>query len=558
MPSETLPPPPPPPAPPPAIPPAPGAPATPPEAELRSLPPISLLFNAVGVLKGLLVPLVVVLFIGSGRGFELWFLGVLLIPGLAGVLLRYGSFSYRLADEDLILREGIITRNERHVPYQRIQNIDLVQNPFHRLFDVAVVRLETASGGKPEAVISVLHQSAVEELRSRVLAHRSGEPDRAVAAEPALTQREASVGTQEAATRPAVVEGAGAVSPSRPLVQVAPWDLVLLGLISNRGMLVIAALAGLGHQAGLFDDEEKIEAILGYLPVFASNLDLSAWSPGRLVILGLAALLALVAATRLLSVAWVLVNLFGFRLERRGEDLRSSYGLFNRITATIPRRRVQLLSIRQSPLHRLFRRASVQVETAGGGQGDGGGSQAQGPGAARLWLAPMTPSGTVPDLVHESAPGIDLSAVRWNPVAPKAFGRMIRRHLLLSSAACGVLVVVFGPSGLAPLALAVPLAWWHAHRYVRRSAWGLTDHAVLYRSGAWGLKTSAVPFSKVQAVAIGESPFDRRLSMASVRVDTAGASLTSHRVDIRFLERETAHRLAHRLEQEASERSFRW
>lgn len=88
---------------------------------------------------------------------------------------------------------------------------------------------------------------------------------------------------------------------------------------------------------------------------------------GRLVLLlgGIAGFLVLV---RLISMVWAFVRLYDFRLTRRGQDLRITYGLFTRVTATIPVGRIQTLTVHQGWLHRRFRRASIRVETAGGRQ----------------------------------------------------------------------------------------------------------------------------------------------------------------------------------------------
>jgi membrane protein YdbS with pleckstrin-like domain len=59
-------------------------------------------------------------------------------------------------------------------------------------------------------------------------------------------------------------------------------------------------------------------------------------------------------------------------------------------------------------------------------------------------------------------------------------------------------------------------------------------------------------------VARRESPFDRRWSMARVRVDTAGASERSVRVDIPYLPADVAVRLQQRLAAGAARTDFRW
>ena len=75
------------------------------------------------------------------------------VPAVVGALIKYWSYRYRLDKDELVIREGIVFRNERHIPYTRIQNIDCVQNPLHRLLRVSEVRLETAGGEKPEAIL---------------------------------------------------------------------------------------------------------------------------------------------------------------------------------------------------------------------------------------------------------------------------------------------------------------------------------------------------------------------------------------------------------------------
>jgi membrane protein YdbS with pleckstrin-like domain len=64
--------------------------------------------------------------------------------------------------------------------------------------------------------------------------------------------------------------------------------------------------------------------------------------------------------------------------------------------------------------------------------------------------------------------------------------------------------------------------------------------------------------SRVQAVTLVESPFDRRASMARVRVDTAGANERSHRIDIPYLARDHAAALQLRLAAQAADQPFHW
>ena len=81
---------------------------------------------------------------------------------------------------------------------------------------------------------------------------------------------------------------------------------------------------------------------------------------------------------------------------------------------------------------------------------------------------------------------------------------------------------------------------------------------MFFRSGWLWRELTVARFNKMQAVSLGESPFDRRARMASIRVDTAGAGNTSHRVNIPYLARRTADALYHQLCGEAARTAFRW
>ena len=500
------------------------------ESERQRLPPISLFFGIGKAAWAFVLP-VGLLVLTQGIGsvwYAIFLLPALMIPGVTSSVLKYLSFSYQLGIDEMVIREGILRRNERHIPYARIQNIDLLQNPLHRLFKVAVVRLETASGGKPEAVISVLTLPVVEDMRARVFSDRGAAPA-AEAGEPAAVDR-------------------------GPLLELSLKELAIFGAISNKGLVVVAAVFGLAVQTGYFDPE-TLESQFFFSG--SSIPDLAApGSPLLLVALAVLALVAIIVLLRLFSIILAILKFYGFRLERLGDDLRAEYGLLTKVTATIPRHRIQLVTVNLTPLHRLFNRASVQVDTAGGGAGSD--QKQQGGVQERQWLAPVIERLRALDLLRDVMPESRLEQVDWQPISPRAWRRVFKRWLIL------LLLVVaasFFPTGGWSTALALvglPLAVVHARLYTRRTGYALTPAAVLYRSGAWVRRVSIVPFVKIQVLGLRQTPFDRRNRMATVQVDTAGATLGGHRVTIGYLDLEDADQVLQRLDMEASRTAFRW
>ncbi|HKO32412.1 MAG TPA: PH domain-containing protein, partial [Candidatus Limnocylindria bacterium] len=88
------------------------------------------------------------------ENWQVWLL-LFLVPATIAAVIRYLTFRVGYEGGELVIRSGLFFRNERHVPYGRIQNLDATRNLLHRLFGVAEVRIETGGGKEPEARISV-------------------------------------------------------------------------------------------------------------------------------------------------------------------------------------------------------------------------------------------------------------------------------------------------------------------------------------------------------------------------------------------------------------------
>lgn len=510
-------------------------------SEDRRLHPSSILFGLLGALRSFAVPGVLFLVgIGASWGWQLWALPFL-IPSLALSALRYFSFRYRYEENEMVIHTGFLFRNERHVPYARIQNVDGVQNVLHRLVNVIDVRVETGGGQEPEAKMSVLPMADFEEMRRRVFKEN---------------------GPVAAATLP---------TEDQPLLQLSPRELLLQGFLQNRGFVVVTAVVGVIWETGLMNrlgdgfwggweiwEKGLFRGV--FRDLVSSVLDRASvavpWDRIGLVITGAVALLLLI---RLVSMVWALVRLHGFRLTRVGDDLRTEYGLLTRVTATIPLRRIQTVTIHEGPLQRLFGRVSVKVQTAGGAGGgedeDGEEKKAQ---KQREWLAPILHRSALPGLLREILPGTDLASVDWQAAHPRAFRRKLKSSVIVYTLSALPFVALLKWWEFGLLAAVLAFAIVSSRLYVRHFGWATTDRAVLLRTGWAWKQVSVAPFAKIQAVALHESPFDRRAAMARVRVDTAGGGEGAHRVDIPYLSREAAQGLYDRLAVQAARTAFRW
>jgi putative membrane protein len=532
----------------------------------RRLHPLSIVFEIATRLPRLVVPLIV-LFVATrplreaGLPLYLWVAGVAAVALVLSVV-RYLRFTYRYGTAELVIRSGLLTRNERIIPYVRIQNLDAAQNPLHRLFDVAVVHVQTGGGAEPEASLRVLPTSALLEMRERVLAaggrtggaaveRTDGAADERTDGLTLETRPSADTEAVSPADQPRVTsEAAAGRAASRTLLALAPGDLLLAGFIENRGMVLIFGALALLQQTGTIerfveraveDDAFLIGPVLRWLnasdlPVFFA------------VLYGAAALLVILLFIRLLSTVWALVRLHNFRLERVGDELHTEYGLFTRVSATIPLRRVQTVIVHDGLLHRLFGRRAVVVETAGGAAIETGARQ-------REPIAPILRVEQLPALLRELQPDVDPAAIEWRPVHPRAFGRMLRGSLVWPIALSLAAVVLVQQWAIAVFAVLLARAVVRARLRARHLAWGLTRDSVVVRDGALTRATRFARFNRVQVVALGRNPFDLRTGMASVRADTAGAR---GGVVVPYLPEATAAALQRELAARTEATAFTW
>lgn len=95
------------------------------------------------------------------------------------------QMGYRLGEEELTLRRGVISKQQRTARYDRTQAVDVVEPVIARLFRLAAVRVETAGGQSSAIEIAFLKKRDAEALRAEILSRVHGEPH---AEEPAEEQ----------------------------------------------------------------------------------------------------------------------------------------------------------------------------------------------------------------------------------------------------------------------------------------------------------------------------------------------------------------------------------
>lgn len=425
--------------------------------------------------------------------------------GLAGVLALLGwmRFRYGVGAGEIVIESGVLSRKRRVIPFDRIQDIDIEQGLLARMFGTARVKIETGGAGKNEGALDSVSLAEAHRLRELL---RRGQGQ---AADQAL---------EGAAPAPAEAE---------PLLFAMDLPRVLLAGLFNFSLFYIAFVFG-GFQ---------------YLePLFDYNLvDPDRWiGPATAIAAGATWLASLFAAavvivvSAAIGIARTVAADYRFRLTRTATGLRRRRGLFTLSEVVIPIRRVQLSLIKAGVVARAFGWFRLEFQTLSAD-------------AARSGHQVAVPFGRMDELLPV------LRQVTPAPLPPdEDYVRVSKRHILRQSlrwatvlalpivAASFAWPLALALLGLLPLVVGAAALQWRHHRYC------LTDTMLHVRQGFLTRRLWILPYDRIQTVGVMRGSLQRRLGLASVAVDTAGAS-AFHAPNIVNLPAADADALAERL-----------
>jgi putative membrane protein len=225
---------------------------------------------------------------------------------------------YRVTGEALELQHGVVFRQFRQAPLDRLQAVDIVQPVLARIVGLARLTLEVAGGPDSRIELAYLTETQARQLRNHLLASAAG----------------IRYDTPEAPEAPEHFDVA--IPPQRIVGSVALSGVTVWLVIIAVGFAGAAAVSGMSS------------LIVGSLPM----------------VLGTG------------GVLWQrFTSRFGFRVATAPDGLRLRHGLLEHRTQTVPPGRVQAVKIHQPLLWRPRRWWAVEVNVAGYGmQLDGSGT----------------------------------------------------------------------------------------------------------------------------------------------------------------------------------------
>ena len=417
--------------------------------------------------------------------------------------LRYWYFRYSVADDSILIRDGVFRKRQLDIKFERVQGINTSQNIVFRLFGLVTVNLDTAGSTGQEGHLPAVGRPLAAELRERI--RRT--PQVAVEAE----------------------DGEQRPQPgARTLVRLDGGDIVRIGLSSSRVFLVLVLLGPLSRFIEERGDRWVEESAL------LQALGAAQFSVGSAVALALAVVLVVLAALLALSIVGALLRYHDYKLSTDGDVLRSSSGLLTRHEQSVQQVKVQSLYVFQNFMLQRFRRYRLRTRQATSGRST----------AASRFEVPLCSGKLLPEFAAEIF-GDERGGLALDPRDP-GFSRIspyyLRSRLLVGGVlpALAVTAVSWPATGMPALfwLLWVPLAAAVVWLRYRRYGIAIAADGAAFRRGLIGTRVVVWLHRKVQRVSISQSPFQRRRGLATVKFWLAAGSVT-----VPFVDYEEASRL---------------
>ncbi|MEM7430994.1 MAG: PH domain-containing protein [Pseudomonadota bacterium] len=422
----------------------------------------------------------------------------LIIGGIAALIglvvfsvLSYLMFRFRVGQNSIFIREGVLKKTQLDIKFERIQGINTKQNPVYRALKLVTVSFDTAGSAGSEGNLPAVTREFADSIRQRV-------------------------STVEKVTEDVEPTTDADIADLPPLLQLDWRDMIRIGLADRRALIVFAFIGGTFEQ---FQDTYESWIMAFATRMFASGADITAVQ-GVTVFVAIASVVVLIFV--LLSVGAAFLRYHNYALYLDGRRLRSVGGLFTRHEHSMDLEKIQTLRLNQGIVQRWLRRYRLTARQAKSSDHNR---------ASKSFDIPVVNDAQSDELraILQVPEGGRLTQVPRDPSFQPVSAFYMRSILLYAGAFPALLAMlvtwpVVGARALIVFLWLVPVSL-VAYRRWKRAGYLHDDEEIVRRSGFLGYRTSGLLFRKVQRVTIKQSRYQRRKGLATLRMQMASGGI---------------------------------
>lgn len=479
-------------------------------------------------------------------------------------LLSYKFITYTISKDEFTFKRGIFIKKNVHIPYARIQTVDLTSSFLQRIVGISDVTIDTAGGSSNARVkIPYVRQTSAEVLRLLVYTLKKVALNEATYEdlEKMLPSISNMLNAPSSRSKSAsnmldyldnVMSEMGSIDGGRGITDVETGSSI--GLKNSE--LILSAITG-----------THTFACLGFLVVgiysFAilQNYIPSGSYTGSDIIIGWFSntisnnffVIASIILAGALTLSWISIsvrdafNYAGFECRRKGTRLEVEHGLFKHSTQSVDLDKVQEIKVRQGFLRQIIGYASISALTITSNQS--GSDEEKRRTSTGVVLHPFIKLDRVENVISNILPEFEFNLKTGKRVAGVALRRSIIRDILIKNIGFWCLVPyavfyltysVFLDDTLAwivnaqltsislvviPICASVMfLGLINAILWYSSSSFDCTEAFIQVRKGGLHRFFVSIPKRRVQWIYTSINPFQKRTGTATLNVRSAAGS----------------------------------
>jgi len=488
----------------------------------QRISPIAIIYFLAKFVAGLLsniVYLLPTLYIGYDNFIahpHLWLpIGLGLISVIIiSTFLSFYFFQYRLHQDHIEIRSGVISKKHVNLPFAKIQNVKLEQPIYYRAFGFTCLELDTAGSAKQEAKVVALKVDFAEQLKKEILAQHKI----ASSVEKNSTDETSNSTISDELTKEVILN-------TRSLA-----DLVIHGITNNRIWIFLGGLAPFFDDFGRYIVDFFQELGID-LEKFLTFADKPMWQIG---LYALTLTFIILLPFTLFSIAGSIITFYNYTLSKVGDRYIRRSGLLTKYEVTMRLARLQMVVRQQDWLDVILKRINLKFEQSNSALNQyQAGSQNN-----RIIVPSINPSECLV-LINDVYPDNKMMSIDYQSISKRFLLRNLGYILTPMFILISIFIITVDKANLL-MALTPAYLFISLLIYMRWLRWGYAtdDNFVYIRQGFFGVDYTCFPIFKTQQAQFKQSWFQKRHQLSSIRIVLAAGAQ-----DIPFIKQENAYQL---------------
>lgn len=412
--------------------------------------------------------------------------GFFVIIVLFETLIWYKN-TYDIRENIITVNKGVFVEKKKEIPFNKIQTINICEDLKHRIFGLALLKVDTGNSSSKESEISfVLKKDEAEEFKHNILKLKNEDFEEGNKEQLNLEEDKSNGKERKASNK----------------------ELLLLSVTSSSilaGVFFIFAVYNFvdDYLKNLFGDFTKgIEDSV-------KTIDVKGLPTAKIIYMIILILIVYLAFSLIVSIISNFIKFYEFSIKRQEKNLIINYGMLNKKNYVMPVEKITALYIRQNIIKQVFGLQELHIESIGYGNESGETSM----------LYPICNELKKQELIKELLPEFyfDESIVK----SPKrALRRFIISNLIWPSIICVILTLKFKYGYFSIFFLLIFIL--RGYLEYKNSGIGRNSKLICLINRGFHKTATIMTRKKIQSVIIRSNYFQRKNQIFDFKVDIQG------------------------------------